>query len=343
MSNKNKIETGVETRKVSDLTPGLTSIRMTDEEIPVIDLAPMRSDDASGRARLAKEISRACEEIGFFYVKNHGIPDSVITDAQRVSKGFFEQSEGVKKLIEVSSSSSNRGYIPLYGEKNSSVAKGDLKETFDMSVDVDEDDPLCQLKGGLYGPNQWPESPRDFKAVMMAYFEEMTGLSRTLYDAFAQSLDLEPQFFSRHLSKPLDICRLLQYPSQEEVLDEEQIGTGAHSDFDCFTILWQDANGGLQALRRDGIWIDALPIPNTLLVNVGDMLQRWTNGKFVSTVHRVITRSGNERNSMVFFAAPEYKTVIECIPSCLESGEVPKHQPVTSGEYIVSRYEEVLI
>ena len=343
MSNKNKIETGTETRKVSDLTPGLTSIRMTDEEIPVIDLAPMWSDAASGRVRLGKKISRACEEIGFFYVKNHGIPDSVISDAQRVSKGFFEQGEGVKKLIEVSSSSSNRGYIPLYGEKNSSVAKGDLKETFDMSVEVDEDDPLCQLKGGLYGPNQWPESPRDFKAVMMVYFEEMTGLSRTLYDAFAQSLGLKPQFFSRYLSKPLDICRLLQYPPQEEVLDEEQIGTGAHSDFDCFTILWQDANGGLQALRRDGIWIDALPIPNTLLVNVGDMLQRWTNGKFVSTVHRVINRSGNERNSMVFFAAPDYETVIDCIPSCLESGEVPKHQPVTSGEYIVSRYEEVLI
>ena len=246
-------------------------------------------------------------------------------------------------LIEVSGSSSNRGYIPLFGEKNSSVAKGDLKETFDLSVEVDKDDPLCQLKGGLYGPNQWPEYPEDFRTVMMAYFEEMTMLSRTLYDAFAQSLDLDPEFFLQHLKTPLDICRLLQYPPQKEVLDEDQIGTGAHSDFDCFTILWQDSNGGLQALRRDGIWIDALPIPDTFLVNVGDMLERWTNGKYVSTVHRVINRSGNQRNSMVFFAAPDYETNIDCIPSCLENGEASKHAPVTSGEYIVSRYEEVLI
>ena len=343
MSAKDKINTGIETREVSDLTPGLSSVQMADEEIPVIDLGPMWSEDEVGKVLLAEQVSTACQEIGFFYVKNHGVPDSIIADAQRVSGEFFKQSEETKMLIEVSGSSSNRGYIPLFGEKNSSVAKGDLKETFDLSVEVDKDDPLCQLKGGLYGPNHWPEYPEDFRTVMMAYFEEMTMLSRTLYDAFAQSLDLDPEFFLQHLKTPLDICRLLQYPPQKEVLDEDQIGTGAHSDFDCFTILWQDSNGGLQALRRDGIWIDALPIPDTFLVNVGDMLERWTNGKYVSTVHRVINRSGNQRNSMVFFAAPDYETNIDCIPSCLENGEAPKDAPVTSGEYIVSRYEEVLI
>tara|TARA_Y100001934_G_scaffold279923_1_gene385118 strand:- start:1202 stop:2233 length:1032 start_codon:yes stop_codon:yes gene_type:complete len=343
MSIKDKINTGIETREVSDLTPGLESVQMAHEEIPVIDLGPMWSEDQAGKALLGEQISTACQEIGFFYVKNHGVPDTVITDAQRVSGDFFKQTEEVKMLIEVSVSSSNRGYIPLFGEKNSTVTKGDLKETFDMSVEVDQDDPLCQLKGGLYGPNQWPKYPEEFRTVMMAYFEEMTRLSRILYGAFAQSLDLKPEFFSQHLNTPLDICRLLQYPPQEAVLDEDQIGTGAHSDFDCFTILWQDTNGGLQALRRDGIWIDALPIPETFLVNVGDMLQRWTNGKYVSTVHRVINRSGNRRNSMVFFAAPDYETKIDCIPSCLENGEAPKHHPVTSGEYIVSRYEEVLI
>ena len=99
----------------------------------------------------------------------------------------------------------------------------------------------------------------------------------------------------------------------------------------------------MQALRRDGVWIDALPIPDTMLVNVGDMLERWTNGTFVSTVHRAINRSGKERNSMVFFAAPNYATVIECIPSCRHAGEDPKHAPVSAGVYIVSRYKEILI
>ena len=157
MTAKDKINTGIETREVSDLTPGLSSVQMADEEIPVIDLNPMWSEDEVGKVLLAEQVSTACQEIGFFYVRNHGVPDSVIADAQRVSGEFFKQSEETKMLIEVSGSSSNRGYIPLFGEKNSSVAKGDLKETFDLSVEVDQDDPLCQLKGGLYVPNQWPE------------------------------------------------------------------------------------------------------------------------------------------------------------------------------------------
>ena len=191
MTAKDKINTGIETREVSDITPGLSSVQMADEEIPVIDLDPMWSEDEVGKVLLAEQVSTACQEIGFFYVKNHGVPDSVIADAQRVSGEFFKQSEETKMLIEVSGSSSNRGYIPLFGEKNSSVAKGDLKETFDLSVEVDQDDPLCQLKGGLYGPNQWPEYPEDFRTVMMAYFEEMSMLSRTLFDAFAQSFIIQ--------------------------------------------------------------------------------------------------------------------------------------------------------
>ena len=137
MSAKDKINTGIETREVSDLTPGLSSVQMADEEIPVIDLGPMWSEDEVGKVLLAEQVSTACQEIGFFYVKNHGVPDSIIADAQRVSGEFFKQSEETKMLIEVSGSSSNRGYIPLFGEKNSSVAKGDLKETFDLSVEVD--------------------------------------------------------------------------------------------------------------------------------------------------------------------------------------------------------------
>ena len=147
----------------------------------------------------------------------------------------------------------------------------------------------------------------------------------------------------RDVDKPLDILRLLRYPTQNVVSNESQIGTGAHSDFDCFTILWQDPNGGLQALNREGVWINAPPVDGTMLINVGDMMERWTNGKFVSTVHRVINRSGRERYSMVFFVAPNYSTRIECIPSCYVTGMPSKYRPISAGDYIVTRYNEVIV
>ena len=144
------------------------------------------------------------------------------------------------------------------------------------------------------------------------------------------------------LAKPLDILRLLRYPPQPHVADESQIGTGAHSDFDCFTVLYQDSTGGLQVLNSQGVWIDALPIDGAFLVNVGDMLERWTNGRFVSTVHRVINRSENERYSTVFFAAPSYDAVVDCLPTCQSKDHPPQYEPVKAGDYIVSRYEAVL-
>ena len=144
------------------------------------------------------------------------------------------------------------------------------------------------------------------------------------------------------LGKPLDSLRILHYPPQPVVRDERQIGTGAHSDFDCFTILNQDPVGGLQALNSAGEWVDAPSIADTFLINVGDMLERWSNGLFVSTVHRVINRSEMERYSTVFFAVPDYHTEISCLPSCISEEFPAKYQPVSAGDYLVSRYGDIL-
>lgn len=336
------IDTGVGKRKVADSNSGLSAKRLDFSEIPVIDISAMHSQDSTARESLAKQIYSACTEVGFFYVKGHGVTPATIRDMQTASANFFNLELSQKMQIEIANSSCNRGYIPLYGEKNNEHSKGDIKETFDVAVHVDEDDPDYLAGNFLYGPNQWPEQMPEFKEAMDNYFNAVSTLAETLYRAFALALKLPENHFESMQQKPLDILRLLRYPPQPVVEDESQIGTGAHSDFDCFTILNQDPTGGLQALNSRGEWIDAMPIEDTFLINVGDMLERWTNGLFVSTVHRVINRANTERYSTVFFAAPNYFTMLDCLPGCSSEENPAQFEPINAGDYIVSRYEAIL-
>ena len=212
-----------------------------------------------------------------------------------------------------------------------------------MAIEISADDPDYKAGNPLYGPNQWPADFPEFEVEMNRHFQRITDLCGSIYRAFALSLGLPENHFDGMLSKPLDILRLLRYPPQPTVEDEDQIGTGAHSDFDCFTVLYQDPVGGLQVVNSAGEWIDAPPIEGTFLINVGDMMERWTNGLFVSTIHRVINRFNSERYSTVFFAAPDYHTTIECLPGCFSEDNPARYPPVSAGDYIVSRYEAVLV
>jgi len=339
----NAINTGVEVRQVSAATPGLESKKVAFKEIPIIDFSAIRGNDKGAKQGLGQSIYRACTEVGFFYIKNHGIEKAAMDRLLSCSRDFFSMDELSKKSIDISRSSFNRGYIPMYGEKNNEHSKGDLKETFDMSVEVGSDDIDFLAGNPLYGPNQWPDSLPAFKSDMNAHFALMTSLSNDIYRAFALSLGLEESYFDSMLEKPLDILRLLRYPPQPVVEDEEQIGTGAHSDFDCFTVLFQDPIGGLQVINSAGEWIDAPPVDGTFLINVGDMMERWTNGLFVSTIHRVVNKSNSERYSSVFFAAPNYHVQVTCLPSCQTKENPPKYSAISAGEYIVSRYEAIIV
>jgi isopenicillin N synthase-like dioxygenase len=303
----------------------------------------MRDADNNTKQQLAQEIYSACTEVGFFYIKNHGVSQHAIDNLFTTSREFFALDQQKKMEIDISHSSFSRGYIPMCGEKNNQHSKGDLKETFDMAIEVDNDDPDFLSGNPLYGPNQWPQSFPQFKTTMNEHFARITELCAHIYQAFALSLNLPQDYFKGMTDKPLDILRLLRYPPQPKVEDEDQIGTGAHSDFDCFTVLCQDPTGGLQVINSAGEWIDAPPIEGTFLINVGDMMERWTNGLFVSTIHRVINKSNTERYSTVFFAAPNYHTQVECLPGCLSKDNPAKYPPISAGEYIVSRYEAVLV
>jgi len=204
------IDTGVGVRALSGNTPGLAARQLDFSEIPLLDFSPMRAGAAADKQKLARQLFDVCTQVGFFYITDHGVSDAAIRNLQAASSAFFNQPLEAKLAVDVKHSSFNRGYIPMYGEKNNEHSKGDIKETFDAAIEIAEDDSDYIAGNPLYGPNQWPmELPR-FKAAMQQYFDEMSDLSKRLYSAFALALDLPENHFDAMRQKPLDILRLLR-------------------------------------------------------------------------------------------------------------------------------------
>lgn len=187
----------------------------------------------------------------------------------------------------------------------------------------------------MSGSNTWPQYPL-FRETLSDYYGDVLTLARQLIRLFAQVLDLPPDFFTPLVSKPGAMARLIHYPPQSPN-DPTALGIGAHTDIECFTILCQGTIPALQILNSEGEWIQAPPIPGTFVVNIGDMLARWTNDRFISTVHRVWNITGEERYSIPFFFGVDYDATIETLASCLEEGQVSKYEPVVAGDYVYGR------
>lgn len=317
---------------------GLDPRRTSFDEIPIIDLEPMFSGDAEAKAELAAKLRKVCAEVGFLYVRNHHVPQAVIDATFSAAHGYFAQDDAAKMRNHVSLSRNNRGYAALLEENTDPTARGDLHESYDIALEVPADDADVLAGKVLYGPNQWPEGQAAFRAALEAYHAEMLKLSGHLLHAFALALDLDETYFDSMVSKPLATLRVLHYPPQFGEIDDRQIGIGAHSDYECFTILAQDTIPALQVLNTAGEWIAADPIPGCFVVNIGDQMARWTNDLFASTVHRAINRSGRERYSIPFFFGPNYDTIVEALPSCVDAEHPAKYPPITAGDYINGRF-----
>jgi isopenicillin N synthase-like dioxygenase len=333
-----QVQTGNGIRQI--LSAGLTAKQLPFEAIPVIDFAAMHGSDAEAQQVVAAQLCQACIEVGFFYIKNHEVSEDVIAAAFSQAQQFFALPLSEKMQIHISNSPNHRGYVPLLEENTDPTARGDLHEAFDCALDVPADDPDVLAGKTLYGANVYPTAIPEFRIAIDRYYWALYELGSKLFRAFALALDLPGDFFVDKITKPLAQLRLLHYPSQSGAIDEKQIGTGAHSDYECFTILAQDQVGGLQVLNSAGEWIEAMPIPGTFVVNVGDQMARWTNDLFRSTVHRAINRSGQERYSIPYFFGPNYDTVIDVLPSCITPDQPAKYQPVSTGEYIIGRFNE---
>lgn len=308
------------------------------EQIPVIDLRDIRSADLAARQALADKVRDASINVGFFYIKNHGVSEETIALALDAAKRFFALPQSSKEAISMAKSTNFKGYTPLLGENTNPENRGDLHEGFDIGWE----DPSGNVRaddGAMSGANLWPDEQEipGFKEAVMRYYYEVVALGKLLFPVIALALNLPENFFDDKTTKPAAILRLLYYPSQDGIVDNRIQGIGAHTDYECFTILWQDEVPALQVLNMDNKWVDATPIPGTFVVNLGDQLARWSNDVFKSTVHRAINRSGVERYSIPLFFGSDYDVVLKALPSCVSAERPAKYEPITAGEFVRSR------
>jgi isopenicillin N synthase-like dioxygenase len=326
-----------ETSVATTLDPGLLGARVPLESLPVIDLAPFLTGDAEQRRAVARQIGEACRNIGFFYVVGHGVPAAQRAEVFAAAKRFFDQPVETKLAVDIERSACHRGYFKLGGE-NLDPAKqkqgGDLKEGIKIGQDLPADHPLVRAGTPLHGPNQWPDVA-GFQETMQGYFDTLSGLGRQLMHAFALALELPEDFFDKDLDLPMATLGPLHYPPQRGQISETQIGAGAHTDFGCLTILAQDPVGGLQVRNAAGEWVDAPYIEDSFVVNIGDMMARWTNDIFASTLHRVINTSGKERYSIPFFFDPDHDADVACLETCCGPDRPAKYPPTTGLQHLL--------
>jgi len=301
--------------------------------IPVVDIGPLR--DGSDVQGVANALHRASQQVGFIYVTNHGIAPKVLCAARTTALDFFHQDADTKDLVKVSPK--HRGWLAQGGAKMGDDAKPDLKESYiwgfqDGSGATPEDH-------SLRGSNVWPNSMPQLEIDAMRWFNASHEVAAHLLHGFAIGLDLAPDFFQSKSGAPMSRASFVYYPPQPENMGAEQFGVAPHTDFGVLTVLGQDDVGGLQVQELNGNWVAAPPIPDTLIVNVGDLLARWTNDEYRSTPHRVVNSSGQERLSLVLAYDPEPQTLIDS-RAMFGSNVKTNHDPITCGEYLTWRFEK---
>jgi isopenicillin N synthase-like dioxygenase len=299
--------------------------------IPVIDISPLRDD--SNADAVAQALLAASRNLGFIYISGHGIPDDVIAMARARAFDFFHSPEKDKQRCTISDK--HRGWLPQGGAKMRDDVAADLKESFVWGYQ--DDDGGTPSDHELRGPNQWPDFVPAMESAALDYFSHADRVARYLLQGFALGLNLARDFFLRNAEIPLSRASFVYYPGQATPSDKPAFGVGPHTDFGVLTVLCQDHVGGLQVENLNGDWIEAPPIPGTLVVNVGDLLERWTDGAFRSTPHRVINSSGQERLSLVLAFDPNPETMIDA-GDIYAAGHQAKQPAISCGDYLVWRF-----
>ena len=310
----------------------------TSAGIPIIDLDNGSSSEARGLRTIAWEIHKACRDTGFFYVANHGIPTEMLTEQLEWARRFFALPLEKKLAIDMANSKAPCGYDPMKRQTLDPGSPPDLKEGFQFNRELADE---STAHGDSHRTsNQWPDAFPGFREHMLAYQGKMIDLGKRLLRYVALSLDLSEDFFDQGLQDPMSTVRLLHYPPHAANAEFNQLGAGAHTDWGSITMLLQDDCGGLEVQHASGDWIRATPIPGTLIVNLGDMIQRWTNDIYHSTLHRVLNNlSGRDRYSVASFFNPNSLYRVECLPTCMPQDRPPLYAPCTVGEHIREMFE----
>lgn len=318
--------------------------------IPVIDIRVFMSQGARASAQedVARQIADACKNNGFFYITGHGVSETLQEQLEQQSREFFAHDEKTKMKISMAKGGRAwRGYFPVEGELTS--GKPDLKEGLYFGTELSATDPRVQQELPLHGKNLFPKHPVEMKATVLEYLQALTQTAHALMRGISMSLGLDADYFyKRYTADPLILFRIFHYPAQKATA-QEQWGVGEHTDYGLLTILKQDTVGGLQ-VKSQGAWIDAPPIANTFVCNIGDMLDRMTGGLYRSTPHRVLNTSGKSRYSYPFFFDPNFEAPVQRIEK-IEQRADDRHQrwdnasvhdfEGTYGDYLLRKVSKV--
>ncbi len=319
--------------------------------LSTFDLSPFATGEAlpSDVAwRTAAAIDDTLCATGFLLVTGHGVVDEVRYAYFDAMREFFALPLERKESIAIGKSDCHRGYVgfetealdgALAGDSATGSVAGDLKETLDTGIDHGPDHPEVLAGTPLHGLNQWPDLP-GFRERVEPYRDAMIEATLRMQRAMSMALGLDARFIEDQPGEPMYHLRLIHYPPMETLTPEPgQLGCGAHTDYGTLTLLADDGNGGLQVRERSGEWIDVAVPPGHLVVNLGDLMAIWTNDRWVSNPHRVVNPPGVDRYSSPFFVEPSFHLQIEAVSTCLVEGETPKHKPMITGPYLLSRFD----
>jgi isopenicillin N synthase-like dioxygenase len=327
---------------------GVTRERKTLMRLPVIDLAPFVAGGSGNgnlgeRRAVAKSLREACIDIGFFYLSGHGIAQSEFDAVIAMGHRFFELPLAEKEKLHSNNNAERLGYRPLGGPNpgGGGDKQPDIKERFHMAREVLPGEPLDGRRDA--GLSQWPEDGvlPGFTSLMRDHIGARCDVARNLARAFALSLDIAEDAFDDIYRYPGGSVVLNYYPPIDPAsVRDAQWSFSPHADYNAFTLLYQDQLGGLQVMNAAGEWIDAPFLAGTMVVNIGDLFQSWTNDLFTSTLHRVYNKSAAARISVPHFASPNGAAMIECIPTCAGPGNPPRHQPIRAEDFVKASLAE---
>jgi isopenicillin N synthase-like dioxygenase len=316
--------------------------------VPIIDIARFTHGSDAARRALAAQVDRAASHVGFMQIVGHGIPDDALAGLMQAIDGYFALPAAEKQRCRAPRAEINRGYSGPQSERLSYslgvASAADLFEAYNVGVPASAF-PGLALDPVHYPENIWPDAPRDFRAQVQTWFTHAGALARELERVFELALDLPPHYFAAYTDHSLDVMRMNHYamPPGVSRVEADQMGMGAHTDYGIVTVLWADAVApGLQILDAQTGWQDVVPAPGALLVNLGDLLARWTNGRWISTMHRVlppIDAQGRaiRRRSAAYFHDGNADAVVSCLPGCSDAEHPALYAPVTIADHLSAK------
>jgi isopenicillin N synthase-like dioxygenase len=317
--------------------------------ISVIDISPFLSEDAAGSKEVVRQWSQAFETTGFATITGHGVPEALGDELYAASKQFFGLPLSTKMRTVPPGEQRGQGYLPVGLEAvarthDASEAPADICESLTFTyLEWERALPENEFDRQTFRSNVWPERPPQLKALVEDYSKNMYRLARTLMQISARALDLPDDYFESYYDRMISLLRLVNYPDQPMEPLPGQLRYGSHTDYTGFTILRQDeAPGGLQVLMPDESWVDVLPVRNSFVINAGDLLSRWTNGRWKSNIHRVANpprhlTGSTQRISIVNFTGPNNDALIECLPSCQGPANPARYAPIRSWDHLMAK------